>query len=490
MKLKWKTRALLRRGMNFARRLIRALRRKKVTTSSRLCVNSFSVVIPVFNTPGWMIEDAVKSVISQTCSNVGIILVDDGSDDPNTTNALAGLEQNFPVQVKRHLSNVGLSAARNSGLLTCTGDWVLFLDSDDVLDPAIFETLDGVIQASDEPSSAIFGHVKMVQEKFKNRNATATKNLGPVVSSTVSYRNLEGENPAAVHGIVTKRRELIDAGGFDENYLLGAEDFELWDRFIREGRSALKTNCFFGYYRQKQTSMITTGLQQHLFVALGIKQRSISEWGGPRLRPFAHTVPGLGHQILSFSALKRIVRWSGLETSKAQSLEKPNQQAMLSWIQPTVPLSSDRKALEQAARNGYLRGHTGAYSDTARWAIYGDTANRVAADIVESVFAAQRKLFRPKSPRRTNIAVASLRTDHELALSKSFAGQVFRLKLDREGLSHRVFVAESESSLSTTQVLLGWGEVGKLRIDAALRPALNDFLAACGEAGIEVDLID
>lgn len=89
-----------------------------------------SVVVPVYNT-GAYLRRCVDSVLSQTVSDYEIILINDGStDDSGTVCEAIADAHNCIVTV--HQPNGGLAAARNTGLLHARGEYVLFLDSDDV----------------------------------------------------------------------------------------------------------------------------------------------------------------------------------------------------------------------------------------------------------------------------------------------------------------------------------------------------------------------
>ena len=98
-----------------------------------------SVIIPVYNVENY-VEKCVESVINQTWDNLEIILVDDGSKD------LSGLlcdklaEKYKNVQVI-HQENKGLSVARNVGLEKSKGEWIAFLDSDDWIEPEMYQIL-------------------------------------------------------------------------------------------------------------------------------------------------------------------------------------------------------------------------------------------------------------------------------------------------------------------------------------------------------------
>lgn len=107
-----------------------------------------SVIIPVYKVEGYL-NECVQSILSQTYKNLEIILVDDGSPDrcPQMCDdyAVAGTR----VRVI-HRKNGGLSRARNSGMEIANGDYIAFVDSDDSIQPNLYETLIRPFMEDDE----------------------------------------------------------------------------------------------------------------------------------------------------------------------------------------------------------------------------------------------------------------------------------------------------------------------------------------------------
>lgn len=89
-----------------------------------------SIVIPVYNVEQYL-QSCVQSVLAQTYQDLQVILVDDGSTDSSGILCDQLAQQDSRIQVV-HKENGGLSSARNAGLKVATGDYVAFLDSDDV----------------------------------------------------------------------------------------------------------------------------------------------------------------------------------------------------------------------------------------------------------------------------------------------------------------------------------------------------------------------
>lgn len=92
-------------------------------------MRKFSVIIPIYNVEGY-IDKCVSSVLGQNYSNFEVILVNDGSTDNSAKKACKYARRDVRVQLINK-ENGGLSDARNAGLERATGDYVIFLDSDD-----------------------------------------------------------------------------------------------------------------------------------------------------------------------------------------------------------------------------------------------------------------------------------------------------------------------------------------------------------------------
>lgn len=104
----------------------------------------FSIIIPVYNVQNYL-KQCVDSVLSQDYHDYEIILIDDGSTDQSGVIVDAYAKNNCNVSAI-HQKNGGLSAARNAGLDMCTGDFVIFLDSDDYLSNNSLKTIDKITE--------------------------------------------------------------------------------------------------------------------------------------------------------------------------------------------------------------------------------------------------------------------------------------------------------------------------------------------------------
>lgn len=120
---------------------------------------SISVVIPVYNGASF-IRQCLGQVVNQSCKDLEIIVVDDGSVDES-----AEIAKEFPVILIQHDKNRGLSAARNTGIDTAKGDFIHFMDVDDTINNDFYQNLLEAVRQTDV-DIACSG---MINKKFKHK---------------------------------------------------------------------------------------------------------------------------------------------------------------------------------------------------------------------------------------------------------------------------------------------------------------------------------
>ena len=98
-----------------------------------------SIIVPVYKVEKYL-DKCVESIVEQTYKNLEIILVDDGSPDNCSAMCDEWAQKDSRIKVI-HKENGGLSSARNAGLDACTGDYIGFVDSDDWIEPDMYEYL-------------------------------------------------------------------------------------------------------------------------------------------------------------------------------------------------------------------------------------------------------------------------------------------------------------------------------------------------------------
>lgn len=158
-----------------------------------------SVVIPVYNVKPWL-RECLDSVRAQTLRDWECICVDDGSTDgsPGILKEFASSDPRFRILTHPH-SNAG--AARNAGLDNANGEYLLFLDSDDVFSPWMFETLlkeaeqemadvvsCGNTQFADGPPPPVFSKPSDIE--WTNRTPDPDWSRCPLASGTMPWNKI------------------------------------------------------------------------------------------------------------------------------------------------------------------------------------------------------------------------------------------------------------------------------------------------------------
>ena len=122
-----------------------------------------SIIIPVYNAEKY-ISNTIKSLFSQTYKNFEVIIIDDGSSDNSMQIVDKEMKQkNIPYTIIRQ-ANQGVGKARNVGYENANGEWILFLDADDTINPFSIEIYTKIIE-KEEKVDIIFSKFRDVDEK-------------------------------------------------------------------------------------------------------------------------------------------------------------------------------------------------------------------------------------------------------------------------------------------------------------------------------------
>ena len=183
-----------------------------------------TVVIPTYNSENF-ITKTLETVFSQTYNNYEVIVSDDGSTD-NTVGVVKSFFLKYPDREKKLLINKheGPGAARNKGIEIASGDWVSFLDSDDLWDHNKLERV--VKHVLDNEGTDLVCHSLVAIEGPKEVLMDPSKYFNNKIDPFLSiYR----ENCLHTSALTIKKNILYQAGLFD-NILPSAQDYDLWLR--------------------------------------------------------------------------------------------------------------------------------------------------------------------------------------------------------------------------------------------------------------------
>ena len=127
-----------------------------------------SVIVPVYNVERYL-SNCIDSILLQTYKNLEIILVDDGSTDNSPCICDEYAKKDGRIKVI-HKQNGGVSSARNTGLDVMTGDYVTFVDGDDLINVRFVEILIGLCQ-NDGSDMSYCGYIRFPTEEVPDINS-------------------------------------------------------------------------------------------------------------------------------------------------------------------------------------------------------------------------------------------------------------------------------------------------------------------------------
>jgi len=190
-----------------------------------------SIVMPAYNAAAY-IGEALDSVFEQTFTDYEVIVVNDGAPDT------VELERALVPYMSRiryiKQENLGAGAARNEGVRTAQGEFIAFLDADDLWFPNYLEEQLKFIRANDVDlvcaDAMHFGDSPLAGKTYME----AFMETAPVEGELTFLGLVSAEQSLITSGIVARRAPIIEVGLFDEA-LRNSQDFDLWLRLVRHG---------------------------------------------------------------------------------------------------------------------------------------------------------------------------------------------------------------------------------------------------------------
>lgn len=234
-----------------------------------------SIIVPVYKVEKYL-DDCVKSILVQTYTNIEVLLVDDGS--PDNCPAICDKYASYDKRIKSfHKSNGGLSDARNFGISHSTGDYLLFIDSDDLwLENTALEKLVAALNTQKSCDIIFFGRTTFInQTKFPSKPISPqlfTSNLTADLRSLLIHHEFI---PSACQKLI-KRDLIIENNIYFEKGLL-SEDWEWCIRLYTYAHKigGIEDN-FYGYRKHEGSITQTFGIK-HAQDILYIIEKSIKQ---------------------------------------------------------------------------------------------------------------------------------------------------------------------------------------------------------------------
>lgn len=215
----------------------------------------FSIIVPIYNAAPY-ITKCISSIKSQSFSDFEVFLINDGSKD-NSLEVITSEIQNDSRFIVINKENSGVSATRNKGLSKATGDYIIFIDSDDWIEPTLLQEIYEHGNNSD-----------IIQYDFYEANISKKKEI-----------HIKSELPEIIQGegaVVWKRafkRELLSDITFDES-LIGGEDYLFCVKaFLKATSFKYIDKCLYNYNISNPNSAMHRNFIPNLQAQLSATQK-------------------------------------------------------------------------------------------------------------------------------------------------------------------------------------------------------------------------
>ncbi|MEQ1592429.1 MAG: glycosyltransferase [Thiobacillaceae bacterium] len=226
-----------------------------------------SVIMPYYNAVSY-VEEAVESVLLQSYPYVELILVNDGSSD-ESVRIITRLAASNPDRITLlHQTNSGPYAARNLGLTHARGNFVAFLDADDLWHPDTLSQLHTAM--TDTLADVAYCGWQNIGEAATNTQPHIPPNYAGLDATTQFLQSC----PWPINGVLL-RRQLVDAlRGFSER-LPTAMDYDLWLRMLATQPVVVRVPHVLAFYRRYPRGNAHIPRWRQVFDAIAVRENFV-----------------------------------------------------------------------------------------------------------------------------------------------------------------------------------------------------------------------
>jgi teichuronic acid biosynthesis glycosyltransferase TuaG len=209
-----------------------------------------SIIMPAYNAERYILS-SIQSVINQSFQNWELIIIDDGSTD-NTAKIVKSIQEVDDRIVYFYQQNKRLGAARNSGFKIAKGNWIAFLDSDDLWKPSKLELQVDFVEKNQVDVVFTDGDILIEQTQEKQPYITRSGWF----TGDEMYDILYVENIVPVLSVLMNRSWIDKIGQQDESMsIFGCEDWDYWLRIAKSGGKFYGISEKLFYYRVHSQAM-------------------------------------------------------------------------------------------------------------------------------------------------------------------------------------------------------------------------------------------
>lgn len=211
------------------------------TAAKESHISKATIIITCYNL-GTYLAEALESALSQTYPGTEVLLIDDGSTDPDTIAALDSLAPHPQLQVLR-TPNQGVARARNYGITQASGDYILPLDADDRILPTYLAQAVAILDGQQDVGF-VGCHYRIFGERISETRPTAYQLPDMLVENVVPIAS------------VYRRRCWEETGGYCAE-LNSIEDWDLWIGILERGYRGIALPEILFEYRVRPNSNLS-----------------------------------------------------------------------------------------------------------------------------------------------------------------------------------------------------------------------------------------
>ncbi|PKM58429.1 MAG: glycosyltransferase family 2 protein [Firmicutes bacterium HGW-Firmicutes-3] len=204
--------------------------------------NLISIIMPAYNCEKYIV-DAISSVIAQSYQNWELLVIDDGSKDNTLKIIEEFVSKDSRIRILINKINMGVSATRNRGIENANGDWIAFLDSDDMWKPYKLEKQFKIVNR--HSAEFIF-----TGSSYINEEGEPFKGIFEV-PSILSYKKLRNQNVISCSSVLMKKK-FFKSIKMEKDEI--HEDYAAWLRILKLGVTAYGINEPLLIYRISKNS--------------------------------------------------------------------------------------------------------------------------------------------------------------------------------------------------------------------------------------------
>lgn len=326
-----------------------------------------SVIIPCYNL-GQYVDEAVESVLGQTLQDFEIIIVNDGSTDENTNEILRNYDR--PKTRVITTENQGVSAARNTGIKACSGEYILCLDADDKIGNTYLEKAVEVLD-NNENVGIVYCEVEFFGER------SGKWELPKYHFPSILLFN-------CIHSVgMYRKSDWQKTGGYNSNMIYGWEDYDFWLYVIELGREVVRLPEVLLYYRQRSDSR-DKAVKQEQFIQI------YSQIFRNHQKLYADNIEVVFKHILDLRSLSWQLE-DKLEESRAEvtilalNLQEINLIIFPDWCQSEEGICSELARIILAVTSDTERNKIALLIDTSNLEESGFDGNLILASVAMSI---------------------------------------------------------------------------------------------------------